>query len=74
MSVDVASLELNQLSVVERLELIERIWDSLPESMSSSEVPPEHIAILEKRRAAAQANPGSGKPWREVLDQLGKKL
>jgi putative addiction module component (TIGR02574 family) len=73
MSIDVSSLEVDRLSIGERLELIEKIWDSLPESLTPDEVPPEHIVILEKRRAAAKANPGVGKPWRDVLDQLGKK-
>jgi putative addiction module component (TIGR02574 family) len=70
MSVDVAALGIDRLSVGERLELIELIWDSLPEQVSTSELPAEHLFELKKRRAAAIHQPGIGKPWREVLDSL----
>jgi putative addiction module component (TIGR02574 family) len=70
MSVDVAALGIDRLSVGERLELIELIWDSLPEQVSTSELPAEHLAELKKRRAAVTDQPGIGKPWREVLDSF----
>jgi putative addiction module component (TIGR02574 family) len=70
MSVDVAALGIDRLSVGERLELIELIWDSLPEQVSPVELPVQHLAELEKRRSAAANQPGVGKPWREVLDSL----
>jgi putative addiction module component (TIGR02574 family) len=57
--------------VGERLQLIELIWDSLPEEVNPADLPPWHLAELEKRRADANASPGIGKPWREVLDQFG---
>ena len=67
------SIDLQSMSVQERLELIETIWDSLPETIEPQEVPDWHLAELAKRRAEAIANPGVGKPWREVLDQLEAK-
>jgi hypothetical protein len=35
---------------------------------------PALLAELEKRRAAVEANPELGKPWREVLDNLSHSL
>jgi putative addiction module component (TIGR02574 family) len=67
MPVSVESLGIDRLSVRERLELIEQIWDSLPEQVNPDEVPEWHLAELAKRRAAADAAPGVGKPWREAL-------
>ncbi len=67
MPVSIEALGINQLSVRERLELIEQIWDSLPEVVNSDEVPPWHLAEIAKRRAEADASPGVGKPWREAL-------
>ena len=61
---------IDRLSPQERLELIELIWDSLPATVSPQEVPEWHLEELAKRRADAQAQPGLGKPWREVLDRL----
>lgn len=73
MSLDISSFGIDQLSVGERLELIEVIWDSLPEFVLPGEVPQEHITVLQKRRDALDQMPESGIPWREVLDQLGSK-
>jgi putative addiction module component (TIGR02574 family) len=73
MPADLAALGLDKLSVTERIELIETLWDSLPEQVSAQEIPDWHLVELAKRRAEAHANPGAGKPWREVLDQLESK-
>jgi putative addiction module component (TIGR02574 family) len=70
MSVSIESLGIDQLTVRERLELIEQIWNSLPESVDPSEVPDWHLVELARRRADAEAHPGQGRPWREVLDEL----
>lgn len=71
----VAKLEtfgIDRLSVSDRLELIELIWDSLPDEVAAEDVPAWHIAELAKRLANAEANPGAGRPWREALDKYGE--
>ena len=73
MAFDVHAMAIDQLSIGERLELIDRIWESLPEPTSTDDVPAWHLAEIERRHAEALANPGQGKPWREVLDRLGNK-
>ncbi len=70
MSATVESLGIDRLSVRERLELIEQIWNSLPDTVDPIDVPAWQLAELAKRRADAEANPGVGRPWREVLSQL----
>jgi putative addiction module component (TIGR02574 family) len=67
MPISIAALGIDRLSVRERLELIEQIWDSLPDQVDPDEVPPWHLAELARRRAEADASPGVGKPWREAL-------
>ena len=67
------SLGIDRMSVRERLELIEQIWDSLPDAVGAEEIPEWHLAELAKRRAAANAAPGAGKPWREVLARFGEE-
>ena len=67
MSVSIRSLGIDQLSVRERLDLIEQIWDSLPEQVSQEDVPAWHLAELAKRRTDADAAPAQGKPWRDAL-------
>jgi putative addiction module component (TIGR02574 family) len=70
MPVRFEALELEQLSVGERLELIEQIWNSLPDLVDPKDVPPWHLSELAHRRGQAERNPGAGKPWQTVLDTL----
>jgi putative addiction module component (TIGR02574 family) len=60
-------LGIDRLSVPERLDLLEQIWDSLPRQVQPDEVPDWHKAVLAERLAEAAANPGEGVPWREAL-------
>jgi len=71
MPVSIEALGIDRLTVRERLELIEQIWDSLPEQVSPDEIPPWHLAELAKWRAEADATPGVGRPWREALARFG---
>jgi len=71
MPVTIEALGIDRLSVREKLDLIEQIWDSLPETVSPDEVPAWHLAELAKRRAEADASPGQGRPWRDALARFG---
>ncbi len=71
----VAKLEtfgIDQLSVSDRLELIELIWESLPDQVAAEDVPEWHSAELAKRLAIAETTPGEGRPWREALSKYGE--
>lgn len=68
------SLGIDRMSVAERLDLIEQIWDSLPVSLAPSEVPAWHLDILAQRLADAEAHPGVGQPAREALDAIEATL
>ena len=71
MPVTVEGLGIDRLSVRERLDLIDQIWDSLPEEVSPEEVPDWHLVELARRRAEVDATPRLGKPWREALARFG---
>jgi putative addiction module component (TIGR02574 family) len=71
MPVSIEALGIDRLSVRDRLELIEQIWDSLPEQVNPDEVPEWHLAELAKRRAEADLSPRVGQPWRESLARFG---
>ena len=73
MPTDLETLGLDKLSTQERLELIETLWDSLPDQLDATMIPDWHLAELARRRAEAQANPGVCKPYRDVLNQLEAK-
>ena len=70
MAVRIDSLGIDRLSVRDRLDLIDQIWDSLPDHVEPQDIPEWHRAEIAKRRAIAAQEPGAGKPWREVLQQL----
>lgn len=74
MPVSLEALGIHQLSVADRLELIEQIWSSLPEEVDPQEVPEWHLAELARRRTQAEAQPALGKPWREVIGPLETDL
>ena len=62
--------EILQLSVAERIQLVEDIWDSIatvPEAVSLTE---EQHAELERRLDAYQANPNEGISWNELKTKL----
>jgi putative addiction module component (TIGR02574 family) len=42
---------IDRLTVRERLELIEQIWDSLPEQVNPDEIPAWHLAELANSRS-----------------------
>ena len=62
------------LSVSERIELVEAIWDSIPEGESMVEVPEAHKRLLDERLAAHQANPTAGSSWENVRARIEEKL
>lgn len=70
MSMTIEALGIDRLSVAERLQLIEEIWNSLPDNVDPQEVPEWHRVELAKRRQQADTQPGLGKPWRQVLARL----
>jgi len=64
--------ELFQLSVAERLELVEELWDSIPTEGEALELTPEQREDLEQRIAEAEADPDGGSSWdiaRERIQQ-----
>lgn len=67
MAVSVQELGIDRLSVREKLDLIEEIWDTLPEAVQPDEIPDWHKRVLAERLAEAEANPGGGVLWREAL-------
>ena len=71
MAVSIQQLGIDQLSIREKLDLIEQIWDCLPAQVSPDEVPEWHLAELARRRAEADLSPRVGKPWREALARFG---
>jgi putative addiction module component (TIGR02574 family) len=73
MAQSLSDVAINQLSVAERLDLISVLWDSIPDSVEELPIPEWHREELERRLAAADADPGGAIPWEEVRQRLRKK-
>jgi putative addiction module component (TIGR02574 family) len=60
--------DFSHLTADERIELAERLWDSLP----ADAIGPDEAQVLElqRRRAALEADGAPGRPWSEVLDEI----
>jgi putative addiction module component (TIGR02574 family) len=68
-----AELLRTPLSVEQRLELIGELWDSIPDSVDELPVPDWHREELERRLAAADAEPDAAVPWEQVKKRLREK-
>jgi putative addiction module component (TIGR02574 family) len=69
MSPTLQDLGIDRLSIEDRLRLIGEIWDSIT-PIDQMEIPESHREELDRRLAAAEADPIAGKPWEEVRARL----
>lgn len=62
-----APFDYRRLSVAERLQLVEDIWDSIADE-GGAELPLDSAerALLDRRVAEADAAPAEGRSWEEV--------
>lgn len=58
------------LSVSERIQLVEDIWDSVAEIPESVLLSDEQKAELDRRLDAYHANPNEGSPWGVVRERI----
>jgi putative addiction module component (TIGR02574 family) len=54
------------LTVEQRTQVVQAIWDSMPDDPEGLALSDELKAELLRRREAARANPNGGVPWEEV--------
>ncbi len=66
MSSLMASLNIDRLSVMERIQLVQEIWDSIVPSVEQLPLTEAQRQELDRRLAALQANPANIIPWEEV--------
>ena len=66
MSPTLQELGVDRLSVEDRLALAQQLWDSVAADLEREPLTAAQRAELERRVAAADANPSEGTPW-EVI-------
>lgn len=64
--------ELLKLSIADRLELVQELWDSIATDCEREPYPlsDEQRQDLERRLAEADADPTGGTPWQEVRERI----
>ncbi|HEX9941988.1 MAG TPA: addiction module protein [Thermoanaerobaculia bacterium] len=62
--------EAAKLSVPERIELVEAIWDTVASELDELPLSESHRAELDRRLADLEENPDAGSPWEEVRARL----
>ena len=60
-----------ELSVAERIELAQDLWDSVSEVPDSLELTAEQRAELTRRIEAHRKNPDTAIPWEDVKTKIG---
>lgn len=65
--------EILQLSVAERIQLVEDIWDSIATVPDSVSLTDEQKAELDRRIKAYEANPNEGISWNDLKTKLQKR-
>lgn len=65
-----AKADLLNLSVPERIQLVEDIWDSIAEIPEEVGLSDEQKAELDRRLDAYHQNPDEGSPWEIVRERI----
>jgi putative addiction module component (TIGR02574 family) len=73
MSPTLKSLGIDQLSVAQRILLVEEIWDSIAEQETDIPLTDAQRQDLERRIAHYEANTKAGSSWQEVKARLRQR-
>ncbi len=65
--------EIQSLSVADRLQLLEEIWDSLIDTPEAVPVTDAQRKELARRRRAHARNPAAAKSWAQVRARLRRR-
>jgi putative addiction module component (TIGR02574 family) len=61
------------LSIPERIQLVEDIWDTIVVEADSVELTEEEKKIIDRRLEAYHQNPDLGSPWENVFKRIVNK-
>ena len=68
------AIEIDNLNVEERLELIESLWESLVEDPSNIPVTDAQKRMLDERLDEIDAGDDSGIPWEDLKARIKQRL
>ena len=59
-----------KLSIPERIQLVEDIWDTIAENAEAVELTEEEKRIIDERLDAYHKDPDLGSPWEDVYKRI----
>jgi putative addiction module component (TIGR02574 family) len=65
--------EISQISVADRLSLIDLLWDSMAENPDLLPVPEAQQQELDRRLANLESDPAAGSSWEAVKARIGQR-
>jgi putative addiction module component (TIGR02574 family) len=65
-----ARMDIQDLSVSERILLAQELWDSVAEQANEMPVSPQQTAILEQRLNALASDGNQGEAWQAVKSRI----
>ena len=67
-----SALDIEELSVTEKFQLLEAIWDDFRDKYENSPVPQEHKDILDARRSRFERGETKILDWDSVKSTIGR--
>jgi len=67
---NITAVDLLALSIPERIQLVEDIWDTIAFETDSVELTEEDKKIIDERLDAYHKNPALGSPWEDVYKRI----
>ncbi|WP_457674781.1 addiction module protein [Thiolapillus sp.] len=66
----ITASDIAEMSIQQRIQLVEDIWDSIAEMPEAVEIPQWHRKVLDERLEAYHVNPDEGSPWKDVKKRI----
>jgi putative addiction module component (TIGR02574 family) len=66
------AIDYEKLSIAERLQLVEDIWDSIADETEALPLTDAQKAELDRRLEQYRRDPDSAIPWEQVREELNK--
>lgn len=64
----------DELSVDERIDFVQSLWDRIASTHEQVPVPEWHQRILRERLESYRANPSAARAWTDVRADIARKL
>jgi putative addiction module component (TIGR02574 family) len=61
------------LSIPERIQLVEDIWDTIAAQADSLDLTKEEKKLIDQRLDAYHKNPETGSPWEDVYKRIASR-